>query len=164
MAYRLEPIVVEAELRSGSLITARFANEQNRDVFAVPGSPLDPRCRGSNDLMRQGAIICESASDVIDVLEPHVDGTSVITIWLFGTAHFKPPNDLKAAPQIGRSKKTKSNLRSKPSKGSSHSSPMNLDALIQQTRLHPSIALAALSELEIAGFIIHSDAGGYVLA
>lgn len=57
-------IVVEAELKSGSLITARIAAEQNRDVFAVPGSPLDPRTRGTNDLLRQGAILCESAKDV----------------------------------------------------------------------------------------------------
>ena len=57
-------IVVEAELRSGSLITARLANEQGRDVFAVPGSPLDPRSRGPNDLLRNGAILCEGIDDV----------------------------------------------------------------------------------------------------
>jgi DNA processing protein len=57
-------IVVEAELRSGSLITARLANEQGRDVFAVPGSPLDPRARGPNELLRQGAILCEGVEDV----------------------------------------------------------------------------------------------------
>ena len=57
-------IVVEAELRSGSLITARLANEQGRDVFAVPGSPLDPRSRGPNELIRQGAILCEGIEDV----------------------------------------------------------------------------------------------------
>ena len=57
-------IVVEAELKSGSLITARLANEQGRDVFAVPGSPLDPRSRGPNELLRQGAILCEGLEDV----------------------------------------------------------------------------------------------------
>lgn len=57
-------IVVEAEIRSGSLITARLAAEQGRDVFAVPGSPLDPRARGPNDLLRQGAILCEGLEDV----------------------------------------------------------------------------------------------------
>lgn len=57
-------IVVEAELRSGSLITARLAGEQGRDVFAVPGSPLDPRSRGPNELLRQGAILCEGLEDV----------------------------------------------------------------------------------------------------
>jgi DNA processing protein len=57
-------IVVEAELRSGSLITTRLAAEQGRDVFAVPGSPLDPRSRGPNELLRQGAILCEGIDDV----------------------------------------------------------------------------------------------------
>lgn len=62
-------VVVEAELRSGSLITARLAAEQGREVLAVPGSPLDPRARGTNDLIRQGAALCEGASDVFRALE-----------------------------------------------------------------------------------------------
>lgn len=57
-------IVVEAEARSGSLITARQALEQGREVFAVPGSPLDPRSRGPNDLIRNGAALCEGLEDV----------------------------------------------------------------------------------------------------
>lgn len=57
-------IVVEAEMRSGSLITARLAAEQGREVFAVPGSPLDPRSRGTNDLIRNGAALCEGVDDV----------------------------------------------------------------------------------------------------
>ncbi len=61
-------VVVEAELRSGSLITARLAGEQGREVFAVPGSPLDPRARGANDLIRQGATLVEDADDVLGVL------------------------------------------------------------------------------------------------
>jgi DNA processing protein len=62
-------VVVEAELKSASLITARLAAEQGREVFAVPGSPLDPRARGTNDLLRQGAALCENAEDVLRVLE-----------------------------------------------------------------------------------------------
>lgn len=61
-------VVVEAARRSGSLITARFANEQGREVFAVPGSPLDPRAEGTNDLLRQGATLCARPEDVADVL------------------------------------------------------------------------------------------------
>ena len=57
-------VVVEAEIRSGSLITARLAAEQGRDVFAVPGSPLDPRARGPNELLRQGAVLCEGIEDI----------------------------------------------------------------------------------------------------
>ena len=62
-------IVVEAELRSGSLITARYAGEQGREVFAVPGSPLEPRSRGTNNLIRHGATIVESVEDVLDTLQ-----------------------------------------------------------------------------------------------
>ncbi|MBY0565405.1 MAG: DNA-processing protein DprA [Hyphomonadaceae bacterium] len=61
-------IVVEAALRSGSLITARAAADQGRDVMATPGSPLDPRARGSNALIKQGATLVESAEDVIAAL------------------------------------------------------------------------------------------------
>ncbi len=62
-------VVVEAEIRSGSLITARLAAEQGREVLAVPGSPLDPRARGTNDLIRQGAALCEGVADVVRALE-----------------------------------------------------------------------------------------------
>lgn len=61
-------IVVEAALRSGSLISARFAAEQGREVFAVPGSPLDPRCEGTNRLIRDGATLLMSARDVLEAL------------------------------------------------------------------------------------------------
>ncbi len=62
-------VVIEARPQSGSLITARMALEQGREVFAVPGSPLDPRSRGANDLIRQGAVLTETAADVRAVLD-----------------------------------------------------------------------------------------------
>ena len=63
-------VVVEAARRSGSLITTRFALEQGREVFAVPGSPLDPRAEGANDLLRDGANLATSAEDIVRVIEP----------------------------------------------------------------------------------------------
>src|SRR5207247_11318058 len=63
-------VVIEAARRSGSLITARLALEQGREVFAVPGSPLDPRCEGSNGLLKQGATLVTEAADVVGVLRP----------------------------------------------------------------------------------------------
>ncbi len=63
-------VVVEAARRSGSLITARMALEQGREVFAVPGSPLDPRAEGTNGLLKQGATLVTEANDVITVLRP----------------------------------------------------------------------------------------------
>jgi DNA processing protein len=65
-------VVVEAAPQSGSLITARLAAEQGREVMAVPGSPLDPRHRGTNQLLRDGATLVESAADVITALGPLV--------------------------------------------------------------------------------------------
>lgn len=66
----LGTVVVEAARKSGSLITARFANEQGRQVFAVPGSPLDPRAEGGNHLIREGAILCAETAHVVDALSP----------------------------------------------------------------------------------------------
>ncbi|MCJ2053207.1 DNA-processing protein DprA [Methylobacterium sp. J-070] len=67
-------VVVEAARRSGSLITARFALEQNREVFAVPGSPLDPRAEGTNDLIRQGATLVSDVTHVLDVVGAIIEG------------------------------------------------------------------------------------------
>jgi len=70
-------VIVEAAQRSGSLITARFALEQGREVFAVPGSPLDPRAHGANSLLKQGATLVTEAADVITTLEPILGGAIV---------------------------------------------------------------------------------------
>ncbi|GAN68033.1 DNA-processing protein DprA [Acetobacter orleanensis] len=63
-------VVVEAAPKSGTLITARLVGEYGRELFAVPGSPLDPRCRGSNDLLRNGAVLTESVADILPHLPP----------------------------------------------------------------------------------------------
>lgn len=86
----LGTVVVEAARRSGSLITARFALEQGREVFAAPGSPLDPRAEGANDLIKQGATMVTSADDVLEVLQP-----------MFGAALPRHLGDGDGAAQAG---------------------------------------------------------------
>src|SRR6059058_536804 len=71
-------VVIEAAHRSGSLITARMAAEQGREVFAVPGSPLDPRAAGTNDLIKQGATLTTEAADVINAVEPIMERPIVL--------------------------------------------------------------------------------------
>ena len=63
-------VVVEAAPRSGSLITARLAAEAGREVMAVPGSPLDPRAQGCNQLIRDGATLVQTAADVVEAIRP----------------------------------------------------------------------------------------------
>ena len=82
-------VVVEAALRSGSLITARLAQEAGRELFAVPGSPLDPRSRGANDLIRQGAHLTETAQDVLDNLPDHPSREGLARVPLFAR---EPPS------------------------------------------------------------------------
>ena len=126
-------IVVEAALRSGSLITARLAGEQGRDVFAVPGSPLDPRCRGSNNLLREGAILTESAEDVLRVLEP---GTVVRADPAIRTpvAEIMVENDMHSLvlERLGPS-------------------PIEVDELIRQCGIAPGAVMTVLLDLELAG-------------
>ncbi len=127
-------VVVEAELKSGSLITARLAGEQGRDVFAVPGSPLDPRARGTNDLIRQGAWLVEDADDVLRVL----DGQP-------GVAEPEPPT-------YGRGEEegdTEPLIRALET-FLSHT-PTAIDELARAAGAPVSLTAAALMELALAG-------------
>lgn len=83
-------VVIEAARKSGSLITARFAAEQGREVFAVPGSPLDPRAEGANDLIRNGATLCTGVEDVVRVLGPMIEAPDLFAERVAGEEPGRP--------------------------------------------------------------------------
>ncbi len=133
-------VVVEAAPRSGSLITARLAVEQGREVFAVPGSPLDPRCRGTNNLIRQGAVLTEGAHDVISALEGVLSRPLDEGKPLDFAASAAPPVDeaeLEAARQAVQEKLGPT--------------PVVVDEIIRQCQVSAAVALTVLLELELAG-------------
>jgi DNA processing protein len=132
-------VVVEAEMRSGSLITARLANEQGREVFAVPGSPLDPRAKGPNDLIRQGAQLCEGAEDVIRALQ------NLPTIREPQRDLFYPPEADQAALDRDAER-----LRDKVEALLSPT-PVPRDELVRALNAPPPAVFAALVELALAG-------------
>jgi DNA processing protein len=135
-------LVVEAALRSGSLITARFALEQGRDVFAVPRSPLDPRCRGTNDLIRNGATLVEQAEDITRELAPAL-ATAPAARRRDHAAPLLPPP--VGESELGQARDLVSNLLSPH--------PVPVDELVRQCQLSPALVVMVLLELELAGRI-----------
>lgn len=130
-------VVIEAAERSGSLITARLAAEQGREVFAVPGSPLDPRCKGTNGLIRGGAMLMESAADVIDALRPQAAPARRAAA---------PP----AAPPADRGTPEGTAERVLEQLGPT---PLSVDELVRQCQLSHAAVVAVLLELELEGRI-----------
>jgi DNA processing protein len=130
-------VVVEAAKRSGSLITARFALEQGREVFAVPGSPLDPRAEGTNDLLKQGATLVTEAADVIATVRP-ILGTPIELVAEEPDAPAPPggePGTDERARIIGLLGPT----------------PVPIDDLIRLSGSSPAVVRMVLLELDIAG-------------
>jgi DNA processing protein len=127
-------VVVEAALRSGSLITARIAAEQGREVFAVPGSPLDPRAAGTNDLIKQGATLTTEASDVINAVEP-IMGRPI---------ELREPDDEPPADEPDADDRARIVNLLGPT-------PILLDDLIRMAATSPAIVRTVLLELELAG-------------
>jgi DNA processing protein len=127
-------VVVEAALRSGSLITARIAAEQGREVFAVPGSPLDPRAAGTNDLIKQGATLTTEAADVISAVEPIMGRPLML----------REPDEeqFSSEPDAGDRARIVNLLGP---------SPILLDDLIRMAATSPAIVRTVLLELELAG-------------
>ncbi|MBI3497684.1 MAG: DNA-protecting protein DprA [Proteobacteria bacterium] len=130
-------VVIEAAERSGSLITARRALDQGREVFAVPGSPLDPRAKGCNQLLRQGATLVETAEDVLSVLTPMAK---------LGESHRPAPAPVP--PKASDSEVSTGRARVLDLLGPN---PVAVDELVRQCQLSAAIVLAVLLEAELAG-------------
>ena len=150
-------IVVEAALKSGSLITARLAAEQGRDVLAVPGSPLDPRSAGSNGLIRDGAALVASAADVLASLgrldSPFEQKQRLIKLSrIEDSSELHPP----AEPQDSLENTSASSDRILELLGFS---PISVDELARQAHLSSAALSSALLELELAGRIERSPGG-----
>jgi DNA processing protein len=131
-------VIVEAARRSGSLITARFAGEQGREVFAVPGNPLDPRAEGTNGLIKQGATLVTSATDVIAVLEP-ILGRGI-----------EPPPAREPEPPARPESEPAEDERARIV-GLLGPAPTSIDDLVRVSQASPAIVRTVLLELEIAG-------------
>jgi DNA processing protein len=137
-------VVVEAALQSGSLITARYALEQGREVFAVPGSPHNPQAKGSHYLLKNGAKLVENAADIIEELGAFIE--------------------LEREQLSSKVKETK-HLNKTEQALLKHIDyeVTNVDLLIHQTGINAGLISSMLIELELEGLII-SRQGGYSLS
>jgi DNA processing protein len=145
-------VVVEAAAKSGSLITARFALEQGREVFAVPGSPLDPRSRGCNDLLRNGATLTETAADILTQLGPLLH------------REMPPPRPrerplqprlplISAAPNLPPTPQISEDAALELLVEKLSPTPVAVDELVRQCHLSAASIATLLLELELAGRI-----------
>jgi DNA processing protein len=132
-------VVVEATLRSGSLITARLAGEQGREVFAVPGSPLDPRAEGTNGLIKQGAIPVTEAADVIAALEPILGPSPDPPVR-------EPASELPFSPATAPGEDERARVLALLGPA-----PAAIDDLVRLSEATPAAVRTVLLELEIAG-------------
>jgi DNA processing protein len=138
-------LVVEAAKRSGTLITARLALEQGREVFAVPGSPLDPRAEGTNALLKQGATLVTDAADIISVLQP-----------ILGRSIDLPEDEPTAETDFDTVPSADARARVM---GLLSPTPVAMDDLIRLSGAPPSLVRTILLELEVAGRITRRDGG-----
>ncbi len=144
-------VVIEAAPRSGSLITARLALECGRELFAVPGSPLDPRCRGSNDLIRGGAHLVERVDDVLAHLPDHPLREGLARVPMFARGERL---ELSESPSVTPTPLDTPAARAQLRRQLIElldSSPVLVDELTRRCQVSPAVTSAALLELELAG-------------
>ncbi len=143
-------VVVEAALRSGSLITARLANEMGREVMAAPGSPLDPRCEGSNRLLRDGATLITSSEHVLEAIEPSLRWSQP-SLDLFPLAEEAEPSAESGGEDAVRAQIL--DLLGP--------SPAHVDSIVRLSKAPARSVQLVLLELELAGRL-ERHAGGRV--
>ena len=148
-------MVVEAALRSGSLITARLAQEAGRELFAVPGSPLDPRSRGGNDLIRQGAHLTETAADVLDNLPDHPSREGLARD---AAVRARTRRQGFAEPRPATGQNPRNPPRTWPEPRTQvidllGTSPTAVDDVVRRCQFSAAAVMAVLLELELAGRI-----------
>ncbi|MEN5299427.1 DNA-processing protein DprA [Brucella sp. TWI559] len=141
-------IVVEAAERSGSLISARMAGEMGRTVFAVPGSPLDPRARGTNALLKQGATLVTHADDVIEALAPLTGGETMRnkTDQPDLLKQFEEPPENRQAATTDEERDILMNALGPV--------PVDIDTLVRHTGLESGNVQFILLELDLAGRLL----------
>lgn len=133
-------VVVEAAVKSGSLITARFAGEQGREVFAVPGSPLDPRAQGCNRLIKEGAGLVENADDVIS----HLQGALRRPLGEPSGGLFRPTHPAREdEAELEKARRQVVECLSP--------SPVLIDEVVRGCQLSAGVVMTVLLELELAG-------------
>lgn len=133
-------VVIEAAKRSGSLITARMALEQNRKVFAVPGSPLDPRAKGTNELIRQGAHLADSAEEIIQILNGQfMSSLCEPQPFIIKEINIPQPSSVEIDSARGEVQKIL------------NTSPVSVDEIIRRCHMSPAVVSTILLEIELAG-------------
>jgi DNA processing protein len=146
-------VIVEAAKRSGSLITARFALEQGREVFAVPGSPLDPRAEGTNGLIKQGATPVTETADIVAVLRPIMEEKK------FPAHEADPSAEDDTAGEVDPASDERTRIVALLGPG-----PVQIDDLVRLSKSSPAVVRMVLLELEIAGRIERHGGGLVSLA
>ena len=138
-------VIVEAARRSGSLISARLANEMGRQVFAVPGSPMDPRSEGTNELIRQGAQLITGADDILAAINPVAQRPQ------------QAPYSLEEVRQIDMASQSNTSTPNNDQRSqlleAMGYTPVLIDDLIRHTGLHADTVQMILLELALAGAI-----------
>lgn len=147
----LGTVVIEAALGSGSLITAKFAAEQGREVMAIPGSPLDPRCKGGNSLLKDGASLVEDAADILGILNPFTYRASEPPAAGFSGP---PPVEPDDATLVAARKELLQLLGP---------APVTVDELVRRCQFSPAVIQTVLLELDLAGRLERQPGGGVAL-